>query len=175
LPTVSNTSPLIWLSKIGKLILPKQLFREILIPEEVYREAVERGLEEGFSDALVIKEAVEQGWMRISILNEEDREFAETLTKHSFEIHLGEAQAIALSRRIQALLLMDESCGRAFAETWGFKVRGTLYVITRALREGLSTNQEAKESVLELINKGFRIEPRLLGRILREIEQFKPQ
>jgi len=29
---------------------------------------------------------------------------------------------------------------------------------------------EAKEMVLTLVNKGFRIEPKLLARILREIE-----
>ena len=175
MPTVSKTSPLIWLSKIGKLKLLKQLFGEIVVPEEVYGEAVEKGLEEGSGDALVIKEAVEQAWIRISTLDKEDREFTEKITKYSPEIHLGEAQAIALSCRTQALLLMDESCGRAFAQTWGLKVRGTLYIITRALKQGLLTNQEAKDSVLELISRGFRIEPKQLARILREIEHFKPQ
>lgn len=72
LPVVSNTSPLIWLSKTGKINLLKELFQEITIPEEVYTEAVERGLQEGFSDALIIKEAVEQGWIRISQLNKKE-------------------------------------------------------------------------------------------------------
>ena len=72
MPVVSNTSPLIWLSKTGKINLLKELFQEITIPEEVYTEAVERGLQEGFSDALIIKEAVEQGWIRISQLNKKE-------------------------------------------------------------------------------------------------------
>ena len=52
MPIVSNTSPLIWLSKIGKITLLKKLFDEVIIPKEVYKEAVERGLQEGFSDVL---------------------------------------------------------------------------------------------------------------------------
>jgi len=68
--------------------------------------------------------------------------------------------------------LMDESSGRAFAETLGLKVKGTLYVIMKALREELLDKAEAKEIVLVLVSKGFRIEPELLARILREIERF---
>jgi hypothetical protein len=95
--------------------------------------------------------------------------------EHAFEIHVGEAQAIILARETSALLLMDESSGRAFAETLGLKVRGTLYVIMKALREELLDRAEAKEIVLALVSKGFRIEPKLLARVLREIESFIPR
>jgi len=172
LPIVSNTSPLIWLSKVGKIILLKKLFSEVIIPEEVYGEAVEKGLKEGFSDALAVRECIEQGWIKISKLNERDIKLCEKIVEHAFEIHLGEAQAIILARKINVLLLMDESSGRAFAETLGLKVKGTLYVIMKALREELLDKAEAKETVLELVSKGFRIEPKLLARILSEIERF---
>jgi len=172
LPIVSNTSPLIWLSKIGRIMLLKKLFGEVIIPEEVYRETVDKGLKEGFSDALAIKECIEQGWIKISKLNENEIKLCEKMIVHAFEIHLGEAQAILLARKIDTLLLMDESSGRAFAETLGLKVKGTLYVIMRALREKLLDKAEAKEIVLTLVSKGFRTEPKLLARILREIERF---
>jgi predicted nucleic acid-binding protein len=173
LPIVSNTSPLIWLSKIGKLVLLKKLFGEVIIPEEVYREAVEKGLQEGFSDTLAIKECIEQGWIKISKLNESEIKLYEKMMEHAFEIHLGEAQAIILARKINALLLMDESSGRAFAETLGLKVKGTLSVIMKTLREKLLDKAEAKEIVLTLVSKGFRIEPKLLARILREIDMHR--
>lgn len=175
MPIVSNTSPLIWLSKIGRITLLKKLFGEVIIPEEVYKEAVERGLKEGFSDALVIKECVDQGWIKVPKLNEREIKFCQKMMKHAFEIHLGEAQAIILARETGALLLMDESSGRAFAETLGLRVRGTLYVVMKALREKLLGGDEAKEIVLALVSKGFRIEPKLLARILREIETSIPR
>jgi len=172
LPIISNTSPLIWLSKIGKIALLKKLYGEVTIPEEVYKEAIERGLEERFSDALVLKEGVDQGWIKVSKLNERMIKLCQKIMEHAFEIHLGEAQAIILARETRSPLLMDESSGRAFAETWGLKVKGTLYVIMKALREEILNKDEAKEAVLQLISKGFRIEPKLLARILKEIESF---
>ena len=175
MPIVSNTSPLIWLSKVGRITLLKKLFGEVIIPEEVYKEAVERGLQEGFSDALAIKECIDQGWIKISKLDERETKLCQRMMEHAFEIHLGEAQAITLARKINALLLMDESSGRAFAEALGLKVKGTLYVIMKALREELLDKAETKEIVLELVSKGFRIEPKLLARILREIDAHMPE
>lgn len=175
MPIVSNTSPLIWLSKIGRIALLKKLFGEVIIPEEVYIEAVERDLKEGFSDALAIKECVDQGWIKSAKLNEREIKLCQKMIDHAFETHLGEAQAIILARETGALLLMDESSGRAFAETLGLRVRGTLYVIMKALREKLLDRAEAKEIVLVLVSKGFRIEPKLLARILREIETIIPR
>ena len=174
MPVISNTSPLIWLSKIGKITLLKELYGEVIIPEEVYREAVEKGLQEGFSDALITKQCIDQGWIKISTLNEKEVELCQKIIKHSPEIHMGEAQAILLARKTKTLLLMNESSGRAFAETWGLKVKGTLYVFMEALRKELLDKDMAKEAVLQLISKGFRIESKLLARILKEIENFTP-
>ncbi|MEM4609977.1 MAG: DUF3368 domain-containing protein [Thermoproteota archaeon] len=171
MPIVSNASPLIWLSKIGKLLLLKKLFGEVLIPEEVYKEAVEKGLEEGFSDAFVIKESVENGWIKIVKLDEQGERLCRKIMEHASEIHLGEAQAIILARENKMLLLIDESSGRAFAEAMGLKARGTLYIIVEALKKGFLDKSNAKETVLTLASKGFRIEPELLARLLREIEK----
>ncbi|MEM3502454.1 MAG: DUF3368 domain-containing protein [Candidatus Bathyarchaeia archaeon] len=175
MPIVSNTSPLIWLSKVGRITLLKKLFDEVIIPEEVYKEAVERSLQEGFSDALAIKECIDQGWIKILKLNERETELREKMMKKAFEIHVGEAQAIILARKTDALLLMDESSGRAFAETLGLKVKGTIYVVMKAFREKLIDRTETKEMMLALVSKGFRIEPKLLARILREIDTHMPE
>jgi predicted nucleic acid-binding protein len=95
--------------------------------------------------------------------------------EHTFEVHLGEAQATVLSRNLGALLLMDESSERAFAETWRLKAKGTLHVFMRALREGLLDKTRAKEIVFSLVKKEFRIDPKLLARIVMEIEAVTPR
>lgn len=170
MPTVSNTSPLLWLAKVGKISLLRDLFGEISVPEEVYKEAVENGLAAGFSDALAIKECFQEGWMQAVRLTEAEVKQCEKIMEDDPEIDLGEVQAIVLARGKKALLLMDESSGRAFAQALGLDVRGVLYVITSSLRAKKLTNKEAKETVYSLVSMGFRIEPRLLARILREIE-----
>jgi len=158
-PTVLNISPFIWLAKIGKLDLLKELFGEVAISEETYKEAVEKGLEEGFSGALVIKDAYEQRWIKVKTLNKSQTAVCEKIMQHSFELHKGEVQAIVLAREAgkDALLLMDDSSGRAFAEAWGLKVKGVLYTTIAALRNELLDKAQAKETVLTLVKKGFRI------------------
>ncbi len=173
MPPVSNTSPLIWLAKTGKLALLKTLFGEVFISTESYIEAVETGLKEGYSDALIIKTACTQGWIKIGQLDEKQSAVCNNIMQHAFELHGGEAQAIVLAQGLgkDTLLLMDDSAGRAFAEAWGIKVKGTIHVVITALRKGLLSKQEAKETVLALVFKGFRIEPKLLARIIETIEK----
>jgi predicted nucleic acid-binding protein len=175
LPVVSDTSPLIWLAKTRKINLLRLLFKEIIIPKEVYEEAVEKGLEHGFSDAITIKECVNQGWIKLSKLKPTDHDLIQRIYEHAFEIHQGEAQAIVLAREMSSLLLIDESAGRALAEAWGLKVKGTIYVIMSALRNGLIDQTDAKETVLTMVTKGFRLEPNLLAKLIKEIEKTNPQ
>ena len=53
----------------------------------------------------------------------------------------------------------------------GLKVKGTLGVIMGAMRSKLLDEAEAKETVLTLVQRGFRIEPKFLARIIQEIEK----
>ena len=53
----SDAGPLIWLAKCDILHLLEKLYAEILIPEAVHEEAVERGLEKGYEDAKIIEKA----------------------------------------------------------------------------------------------------------------------
>lgn len=131
------------------------------------------GLREGFSDALVIKDACYQGWLKVEALDEKQTAICQMIIQQSFELHLGEVQAVVLARGLGkgALLLMDDSSGRAFAEAWGLRVKGVIYVVVEALRKGLLGVVEAKETVLVLVRRGFRIEPKLLARVLEEIDR----
>jgi predicted nucleic acid-binding protein len=61
------------------------------------------------------------------------------------------------------------------SEIWSLKVKETLYVIMRALREELLDKTRAKEIVFGPVKKGFRIDPKLLARIVMEIEAFTPR
>ena len=55
---VVNSSPLIYLGKVGKLYLLRELYGSLKIPKAVYREVVIKGEEKGFEDALRVKAEV---------------------------------------------------------------------------------------------------------------------
>ena len=86
-PVVSNSSPLIWLAKIGRLTLLKNLFAEVVIPRRVCEEAT---LEKQSADAVVISKAIEDEWIKVS---GEKMEEAHVLAEAA-GVHLGEAEAI---------------------------------------------------------------------------------
>jgi predicted nucleic acid-binding protein len=107
-------------------------------------------------------------------LDQREVVLVQKIMKHAFEIHIGEAQAIVLTRKMDAdtMFLVDESSGREFAEAWGLKVKCVLYVIMTALRRQFIDEVAVKEKVLALVHKGFRVETKLLARVIREIDTY---
>ena len=144
---VSNSSPLIWLSKINRLSLLRFLFGEVAIPEKVKMETASGQS----ADSISIKGAVEEGWVKVS---EEDEGLASTLAKVS-GIHLGEAEAILLARRLDARLLVDERGASATAQVFGVRSMGTVGVLLLALAEKQLTLDEFEECLDLLIATGF--------------------
>jgi len=63
---VCDSSPLIWLAKINRLSVLRQLYGEVVVPRRVWVE-VSSG---GYADSLLIREASEEGWIRVSEVEE---------------------------------------------------------------------------------------------------------
>ena len=169
MPAVADASVLIWLAKTGRLNLLRDQYGTIIIPSEVYSEVVEEGNREGYPDSYVVKEAVEKGWI---IVEADETGEKKRIANNIREIHVGEAAAlvIALSRNLP--ILIDESSGRTVAEALGLNPKGTMYVVLNALREGNLTTSEARDTIASMVSSGFRIEPSLLERVLREVALF---
>ncbi len=94
------------------------------------------------------------------------------ILEHAEELHLGEVHAIILAQVYDALLLMDESSGRAFAETWGLKVHGPIYVLLQGLRKSIQSKEETILAIYSLVEKGFRVEPSIILHVLEEIQKY---
>jgi len=146
-PVVSNSSPLIWLAKIGRLDLLKIVFREVVKTRRVY----EKTASEKSADSILISKAVEDGWIKVSQENLED---AAVLAERA-GIHLGEAEAILLARRMRAELIIDEREGSVTAQIFGVRPIGTIAVLLLALAEDRLTFNEFKEWLDRLIASGF--------------------
>ncbi len=147
---VSNSTVLIYLAKIGKLNLLKELFGEVLIPAEVFTEVVMRGKEQQQPDAFIVESAVEEGWIHVKNI--------EIIGKlKEFGIDPGEAQAISLAKSLDAPILLDQTHARIAAKGLGLKPRGTIFVLLAALRKKFLTYEEYQDSLEELVKAGFRM------------------
>lgn len=154
---VSNATPLIYLAKLGWLDLLKDFFHEIIIPAEVKREVVDRGKEQNCLDAFVVEEAIREGWIKIrKVRRVQMRE--DTMVGEELGIDRGEAEAIFLAVELGSdEILVDQTHARLAAAIFGLKPRGTIYVLLRALKEGIFDYDEYLKILEDLVRAGFRM------------------
>ncbi|MBC8496368.1 MAG: DUF3368 domain-containing protein [Anaerolineales bacterium] len=159
---ISNTSPLIGLSVLGKFDLLRELFSEVLIPESVFQEVTVKGTE-GIGSQEVAK-AIAEGWIKTTIPFE-----SETLTTLKVDLDIGEADAIALALENDAdLLLLDERKARAKAQALGCNILGTIGVLLLAQTRGIEI--DIRSALNQLREFGFHISDSIYQRILASIE-----
>jgi predicted nucleic acid-binding protein len=147
---VSNSTVLIYLAKIGKLNLLKELFRDVLIPAEVFNEVVIRGKEHQHSDAFIVERVIEEGWIHI-------KDIEAFVELEDFGIDLGEAQAISLAKSLGVPVLLDQTHARNAAKAFGLRPRGTIFVLLAALKKKLLTSDDYQDSLEDLVKAGFRM------------------
>ena len=126
--TVSNSSPLIALARIGEIDLLRNLYGQIVIADAVRKEVVEQG--HGRPGAREVSQA---DW--ITCAAPRDRTVVEELCRGG--IGLGEAESIVLAQELKAtLLLIDDLPARTIAERRGLPVVTTLGAILQAKSAG---------------------------------------
>jgi len=169
---VSNASPLIYLARLGKLHLLKDLYGQVQIPPEVNMETIERGKAKGYPDAYVIEEALDHGWLITDALTNENAVKSNALTEMT-GIDIGEAQAILLTKQKgEEEVLIDQSDAREVARQLGLSPRGTVFIILTATRRGLITKDIAKQMLAKLIEVNFYISAKIYRDTLNTIEKL---
>ena len=160
---VSNSSPLIFFGKQGKLSLLKTCFKQVLIPRGVYDEISKS---EDTSETIALMEAIEDKWVRI-----EDIKINKALETDN--IGKGEREAISLAHKNKSLLLIDDDNARRYAEILNVEVHGTLYVILLSCSKKFITKSEAKDILEGMILDGFYISVEVYSRFLSLLGYLK--
>ena len=127
---VSNSSPLIHLSRLGKLGYMKMVFASVTIPPAVRTETIEAGKSEGYSDALNLERLEREGWLNTKELSSHSKRLAAELEQ---AVGKGEAEAIALALENKDRLLMDDLEGRRTAHLYRIETTTTLGLILELL------------------------------------------
>lgn len=162
---VSNATPLIYLAKAGKLHLLRAVFGEVLIPEEVKVEVVDRGKELGKKDAYAVEAAIEEGWLVV--------EPARGSARVPIELDPGELAVLSLAKAVGVEeVLVDEVLARAAAKLLGLKPRGTVYVLLKALEMGKMDFGGFFEALSELVASGFRFREEVYLEAVRRAKEI---
>lgn len=95
----------------------------------------------------------------------------------AFSLDAGEREALLLMRaNPRALLITDDAAARLVGERLGFRVRGTVGILIRAIRRGQRTPQEVLTLLEQIPTRcSLHIRPDLLRDIVTEISQAHPE
>ena len=152
---VSDTSPILNLSAVGKLDLLHDLYSELVVPPAVQRELSRNAID---LDAL---------WMRVVVA--QNRNDVASLRE---QLDPGEAEAIVVAAEVAAgLLLVDEKRGRRIAIDRGLEVTGLLGVLAEAKARGFIPKcQPILDDMIRVA--GFWIGEDLRTRYLRDLNEL---
>src|SRR5215213_5077672 len=101
LAVVSDSSPLIYLSRLGLFPLLRQLHDTVMVPPAVWVEITVGGI--GREEERNVRQAASDGWLQV-------KSPAASLSEISSRNHLGlgEVEAIILAKELGAVLLTDD-------------------------------------------------------------------
>ena len=153
---ISNSTPLIFLSKINKLNFLKELFKTVIIPGNVEKEV----LKANKPDSISIKKAIEEGWIRVRD------------PKNNKDLQLGDGEnaAINLAREDKDSLIMDDALGIKVAKGFGIKTLRTTTIIFLVVNKKIIGKEQAISLINKLIENSYYISNEYYAKILTKLK-----
>ncbi len=161
LAVVSDSSPLIYLTRLGHLSLLRKLHESVFVPQAVWDEVAVGG--KGLPESAALQEAVGDGWISVK----SPAGSASVLGNGAKDLGRADVEAILLARELGAILLTDDAEARDAAESVAVKVTGTVGLLVRARMEGHIPHLQP---VLDQLRKrtNFRMTEKLYQQALQE-------
>ncbi len=151
---VSNTSPILYLYRIGIIDWLPQLFEEVKTAQAVADE-----LEEGRNRGYHVPNPNDYDWLEILEPKNMPSQWL------SANLGAGELQAMALALEYpDHIVILDDSLARRIAKAAGLEVWGSLKILLEGKKQGLV--DEIKPLVEGLHSSGLYLSEKIKGRIL---------
>ena len=152
---ISNTSPIIFFTKLNKLNLLSKLYGLIIITKEVESEL----LSNNKPDSELIKRAIKENLIAVrSPSNNLD-----------LSLGKGENSAINLALELKDQLIIDDSRGIKVAQSLGIETLRTTSVVLSAVRKKTITKKEALDLINKIIEKGYYISVRYYKELIDKL------
>lgn len=169
---VSDSTPLIFLVKVGRLNLLRDVFGRVSIPVAVFDEVVTQGKAVGMSDASII-DAVVGRWINVEHV-EAEVESEYRFLDDNMRLGLGERDALKLCKQLDAdFFIVDDREARRVSRILSIVPLGTCGVIVEACRQDFLSSIEALQTLDTLVKVGFGISATVYRRVLDEFEPLK--
>jgi predicted nucleic acid-binding protein len=165
---VFDATPLIHLGRSGQSGLIAQLGGDKFTVPAVVREVVSEsgGTMTAYPDAAVTASLIDQGVIRVRSPSAKGTKVISRLHR---DIHVGEAEVLALAKEIGGIAVIDDRVARAVARIHGVRVEGTYGVVLRAARRGNISTREAEDALDALVLSGWRCDTELYAALLKAL------
>ena len=168
-PLVFNSTPLIYLSKVGLSGIIENLQEKKLSSPLVKAEVVDKGKQKGVPSAVVLEKLFENGVFELC--KPKDDLFLSRLSK-THGLHAGDAEVLALAKEHIGLAVIDDEVARKTAKVYKISYVGTPYVLARAVFEGLLLKEQAKGAVKDMVSSGWRCNVETYAKIMELIDKM---
>lgn len=155
---IADSSTLITLLDSDNFDLLFELFKEIIITDEVYQEITEK-----FSYQQTINSYISKN--RLKLQNIEAKEMYEMLIKR---LDRGEVSSIILAKKLNLPLIIDEKKGRKIAQSMQIPIIGFVGILLKLIEKEIIAKSRAIEIMEEVESNNFRLSEGL-KRLIYEI------
>jgi predicted nucleic acid-binding protein len=152
---IADSSTLITLLDTNNASLLFELFEEIIITDEVYEEITYNLYHKDRVDNYLLSN-------QFKLIAIEHNEMYEMLRKR---LDAGESESIALAKKLQLPLIIDERKGRKIAKSMGVTIIGFVGIVLKLLEKKIITKSRAIKIVHQVEENDFRLSGGLKGLI----------
>lgn len=163
---VTNSTPIISLSILGKLDLLNELFEEVYVPNAVYEEIVNSNSTQSYGRNELEHQIKNGNFVKVEIKNQ-------TLINTLYgKLHEGELEVIVGAKELDLnYVLIDERTARNMAKTFLLRPIGTVGILILAKKKGKI--DKVKPHLDKLIANGIFLSVKLYNQVLAEVNESK--
>ncbi|MEM3825714.1 MAG: DUF3368 domain-containing protein [Candidatus Bathyarchaeia archaeon] len=168
-PFVFNSTPLIYITKIGLSRIFEELKGEKLTSPSVKREVVDEGRLKGVADAAILEKLFQKDVFKV--VKPKNSSFLETLLQIK-GLHRTDAEVLALAKERDGIAIIDDEVARKTAKVYGISYAGTPYIFVKAVAQGLITKGKAKQAINDMVFAGWRCSVETYAKIMESLEKL---
>ncbi|MCX8177086.1 MAG: DUF3368 domain-containing protein [Candidatus Bathyarchaeota archaeon] len=168
-PLVFNSTPLIYMTRIGLSRIFEELKGEKLTSPSVKLEVVDEGKRKGVADAVILDKLFQKDVFKV--VKPKNTSFLETLSQAS-GLHMTDAEVLAIAKERDGTAIMDDEVARKTAKIYVIAYAGIPYISVMAFSQGLITKEKARQAINDMVFAGWRCSVETYVKIMESLEKL---
>ncbi len=168
-PYVFNSTPLIYLTKIGLSNILEGLEGEKFISPTVKHEVIDQGKNKGISDSIILEDLVRRKILKV--VSPKNQTYLNALLKTK-GLHSADAEVLTIAKESDGIAIIDDGIARKTAKIYSISHAGTAGILIKCVIQKSITKERAKQAINEMIRVGWRCSIETFTQIMDVLEKI---